>query len=114
MTTATNHQYRRRIPDDVPLPPDTNCRDDWAFWDGECRVFYGVAERVVHDSQGKKIAEVETSGTQFPDGSIDTEESWPWITVYTSTDYGLTRSQALCLAAHLIDAALEVDGWTAK
>lgn len=105
-------QTRQPIVDDVPLPPDTNCRDDWGFWDGECRVFYGVTERVVHDSQGNKVAEVETSGTQFRDGSVDTEESWPRITVYTSTDYGLTARQALTLAGWLIDAALEVDGWT--
>lgn len=112
--SATNQHTRRPIIDDVPLPPDTNCSDDWEFWDGECRIFHGVTDRTICDADGRKVAEVETTGTQLPDGSIDTKESSPWVTVYVSTDSGLSPSQALRLAAHLIDAALEVHGWTAK
>jgi hypothetical protein len=98
--------------DQIPLPAGaTPSGDGWAFWDNKFRMFRG-AERVVLDDAGEKVAEVETGGTQLPSGCVDTAECPPTIDVYVMSDDGLTAVQALALAAHLVSAAVETNGWT--
>jgi len=55
------------------------------------------------------LGEVETSALQYADGSINTTDDPPRISVNTYTDDGLTSSEARDLAAMLIEAADELD-----
>ncbi|WP_131829121.1 hypothetical protein [Mycobacterium numidiamassiliense] len=106
MTTATTQQP------DIPLPAGAMAdAESWGFWDNQFRIFHG-ADRVVSDPAGNKVAEVQTGGIQFPDGSIDQIECPPRVDVYVHADDGLTADQARELALLLALTADEVDRWT--
>ena len=45
------------------------------------------------------------------DGSIDARECPPSIDVYVLSDDGIRAGQARALAARLVEAADEIDGW---
>lgn len=102
---------------DVQLPPGAIAEvNGWAFWGNQFRIFHG-AERIVSDAAGKKVAEVETSGIQLPDGSIDlAPTARPLVSVRLSFDGidGLTAVQARELAVYLVAAADETDRWSAR
>ncbi|MEM6110695.1 hypothetical protein AAHS21_31435 [Mycobacterium sp. 050272] len=98
----------------VPLPAGAIAEaDSWGFWDNKFRIFHG-ADRVVFDHAGVKVAEAQTGGIQFPDGSIDTTECPPRVDVYLHAHEGLTAAQARDLAWALALAADEVDRWSAR
>jgi hypothetical protein len=100
----------------VPLPAATTEASEWvdsfqwAESDGAARVFYG-ATRAVLDARGEKIAEIRTSGLQHADGSVDTGRDLPTVDIYIHTDDGLNSARARELAAVLLLAADEMDGW---
>jgi hypothetical protein len=107
-TTTTNPHP------DVPLPAGAVADPDaWEFWDNEFRIFQ-APDGVILDATGRKIGEVRTLGIQFPDGSVDTDENPPSIDVCTYTDAGLTAEQARALAALLVEAADQIDGWAGR
>ena len=102
-----------RIPD-VPVPPGARPgAEGWAFWDDAFRVLHGEDRTIAGtgEREGDTIAEVGTTCCQFPDGSLDLVECPPAVHVNTFTDNGITSAQARQLAAELIEAAEEVDGW---
>jgi hypothetical protein len=74
------------------------------------RVVYGVPRGVV----GHKLA-LQTFALQWADGSINTTDDPPRVSLLDiHEDNGLTSAQARDLAASLIEAADEVDGWAAE
>jgi hypothetical protein len=94
----------------IPVPPGAEARHDWESDDPPrlpWRIVYGRT-RKLKDGRG----EVETSALQYADGTINTADDPPRISVNTYTDDGLTIAEARELAAMLMDAADEVDGWT--
>jgi hypothetical protein len=78
--------------------------ESWAFWDNQFRIFHR-ADRLVSDPAGDKVAEVQTGGIQFSDGSIDTGECPPSVDVYVYRDEGITADQARALATTLLELA---------
>jgi hypothetical protein len=106
-TTTTNP-----LPD-VPLPAGAVAvadDDACALWDNGCRMFRGP-DRVVLNGAAEIIAEVRTTGMQLPDGSVDNAEDAPTIDICLSTPGDLTSGKARELAATLVAAADELDGW---
>jgi hypothetical protein len=104
MTTST-------IPP-VPLPTGATTVDDWQHDDPQpYRVILG-ADRKVTDHK----LTVSPSAVQWGDGSVDDGRiEVPHVYVY-DVDEGnpLNSDQARELAAALLEAAAEVDGWSAK
>jgi hypothetical protein len=101
MTTTTNP-----FPD-VPLPAGTSS-GGWAEWDNECRVIWG-AERQAGD------ARVLTSAVQLPDGSLEAKDQLqpgPAVNVETGSYSFITSTEARELAAAILEAAAEIDGWS--
>jgi hypothetical protein len=105
MTTTTTHSPDVPVPagarpdawhDDSPLP----CR----LLLGECRGINGV--NTDHVS-------VQPTAIQFSDGRIDDGSVHEPPHVYLA-DNALTTTQARELAATLIEAADEVDGWASR
>jgi hypothetical protein len=93
----------------VPLPPGAQ-GDIWADDDPQAyRVIYGVPRGVT----GHELA-LQTSALQYADGSINTTDDPPRVSLDIHYDAGLTSAQARELAASLIEAADEVDGWVAR
>lgn len=94
---------------DVPTPPGAE-PDNW--WDDDpqdFRVLYGVSRGV---DDHKLI--VQTSALQYRDGSINTSDDPPRVSVDIHYDSGLSSSQARELASVLLEAAAEVDGWAGR
>jgi hypothetical protein len=93
---------------DVPTPAGADFVDTWQEGEPQpYRVILGP-RRVV----GK--VEIQRSVTQFADGSIDQVGliAAPGIRVRANREDGLTKKQARELAALLLEAADEMDGWT--
>jgi hypothetical protein len=95
---------------DVPVPPGARpdtWQDDSPFpyrvLIGECRGIDGVDTDHVS---------VQPTGIQFSDGRIDDGSEHEPPHVYLRDD-ALTATQARELAATLIEAADEIDGWVA-
>jgi hypothetical protein len=108
MTTTTNPYP------DVPLPAGAIADDDaWTLWENEARVFHGP-DRVVLNGAAEVIAEVRTTGVQYADGSVDNGEDPPTIDICLNLPGDLTAAEARELAAALLEAAAELDGWAAK
>jgi hypothetical protein len=108
MTTTTNP-----VPD-VPLPAGAVADDGaWALWDNECRMFRGP-DRVVLKGAAEIVAEVRTTGMQVPDGNVDNGEDAPTIDIYMAIPGDLTSAQVRELAAVLLEAAAQVDGWVTR
>jgi hypothetical protein len=73
------------------------------------RVIYGVPRGVT----GHELA-LQTSAIQYSDGGINTTDDPPQVSIYMHEASALTSDQARELAASLIEAADEVDGWVAR
>jgi len=103
MTTATNPQ-----PD--VAPPAGTTADIWEGTPPE-RIVYS-ANRGIPDYD----VTVWTSANQFADGTLDdgsrSEPPSVHLNVWAST--GMNSDQARILAAVLIEAADEIDGWAAR
>ena len=98
-----------------------------AGWDGEWvpdppfqpyRIVHGpkrsIGEAVHHfDGYTTGLAEVETSACQNFDGTLASDDP-PQIHVHVYRDSGINPSQAREVAALLLEAADEVDGWVGK
>jgi hypothetical protein len=95
---------------DVPLP--AGAKDD-GIWENDdpqpYRVVYGVPRGV----DGQDLV-LQTSALQYADGSINTTDDPPRVSLDIHYDDGLTSDQARDLAAALIEAADEVGGWVAR
>jgi hypothetical protein len=99
--------YRDHPSPDVPLPAGATAEDDaWATWENESRIFRGP-DRVVLNG----AAEVRTCGVQYLDGSVDDGEDPPGVDICTFIDGDLRSEHVRKIAAVLIDAADEIDGW---
>jgi hypothetical protein len=95
---------------DVPTPAGAEFVDTWQEHDPQpYRILLGAKRSIEgHD------AKVWTSVAQFADGSIDqggTIEP-PHVHAGLDDEDGMTADQARQLAAALIEAAAELDGWT--
>ena len=105
MPTTTTHRYPN-----VPLPTGVAAVFDWRPNDPlPYRVVLG-AGRGVSDHN----VVVHTSAIQFADGRIDDSGiAAPSVTVSHAcyNGRGLSRTQARELAARLLEAAEELDGW---
>ena len=73
-----------------------------------------AADRIALDADGEKLLEVCTVGFQLPDGSVDTGENPPGVHISTYSDDDLTTDQARTLAAMILEAAEQADGWAAR
>jgi hypothetical protein len=106
MTTATTNP----LPN-VPLPPGAALVDDWQ--DDTPQPY-----RIIHAPNrgvGGHDVIVWATAVQWADGSIDDGRiEAPWIGVDIHGDHGLSSTQARELAAVLIYAADEVDGWATR
>jgi hypothetical protein len=105
MTTTMTNPYPH-----VPVP--AGAEDDGTWEDDEpqpYRVIYGVPRGVV----GHELT-LQTSALQYADGSINTTDDPPRVSLDIHEDDGLTSAQARDLAASLIEAADEVDGWVTR
>jgi len=103
MTATTTNPYRH-----VPLPVGAVFGDVWEGDDPE-RVIMGP-NRGVTDSD----AIVWTTTIQRADGGISLEPEPPHIHIQTIWEDGLNSDQARELAAVLLEAAAEMDGWAAR
>jgi hypothetical protein len=97
-------QYEQHPTSDIPLPAGAAFGDTWEG-DGPQRVVMGPT-RGITDSDFT----VWTSAIQCADGRIDSEP--PEVHIAGDTDSGLNSDQARELAAALLEAAGELDGWT--
>jgi hypothetical protein len=96
---------------DVPVPP--GARPD--TWQDDSPLPYRVLLGEVRGIDGVDIDRVcvQPTAVQFSDGRVDDGSAHEPPQVYLN-DYGLTSAQARELAAVLVDAADEVDGWLAR
>jgi hypothetical protein len=96
---------------EVALPSGATLADNWQENDPQPhRVIFGASWTI---SDGQTC--VLTDAIQFADGSIDIAGSPPSIAIsYAKTDTGIRLDSAGTreLAAALIEAADELDGWT--
>jgi hypothetical protein len=103
MTTTTTPNPQ------VPLPADGDIWEDDTPSRLSYRVIYGVPRGVT----GHELA-LQTSAIQYSDGGINTTDDPPQVSIYMHEASALTSDQARELAASLIEAADEVDGWVAR
>jgi hypothetical protein len=71
-------------------------------------------DRVVLKGAAEIVAEVRATGMQVPDGSVDNGEDAPTIDIYMAIPGDLTSAQVRELAAVLLEAAAQVDGWVTR
>jgi hypothetical protein len=94
----------------VPLPAGTRA-DTWQDDEPPYRVIFG-ADRTIPDH----AVRVSPAAIQFTDGSFDDVEA-PSVSVLngdTDTGINLNSDQARELAAVLLEAAAELDGWVGR
>jgi hypothetical protein len=103
MPTTTTHRYPN-----VPLPTGVAAVFDWRPNDPlPYRVVLGAGRGVTDHN-----VVVHTSAIQFADGRIDDGAIVaPSVTISHANGRGLSRTQARELAARLLEAADELDGW---
>lgn len=104
---------------EVPIPPGVNA-DTWQD-DGPMpyRTLMGANRKVPGWTPGDGHLDevlVGTTAVQFADGHLDdgTEVEPPHVYVQMNSDHGLTSAEARGLAAVLLAAADEIDGWMAR
>lgn len=94
----------------VPLPlgaeADTIWEDDEPH---PYRVIYGIPRGVA----GHQL-NLQTSAVQYADGSINKSDDPPRVSLDIHCDEGLSSDQARNLAASLLEAANEIDGWVGR
>jgi hypothetical protein len=99
-------QYEQPPTPDVPLPAGAAFADIWEGTDPK-RVIMGP-DRGVTDSDVR----IWTTAIQRTDGGIDSEPEPPQVHIEADTDRsGLSSDQARELAAALLEAAAQLDGW---
>lgn len=100
-------QTMTTITADVPVP--AGARAD--IWEDGTRTILGPVRGV-----GDYDLIVCTAATQFADGKIDVEgkSEAPNVYVENHEATGMTSQQARELAAEIIEAADEIDGWSAR
>jgi hypothetical protein len=92
-----------------PLPAGAEPDNWWEDDPQDFRVVYGVSRGVEdHDLI------VQTSALQYPDGSINTSDDPPRVSLDIHYDSGLSSVQARELASVLIECADEIDGWAGR
>jgi hypothetical protein len=96
---------------DVPVPSDA--RPD--TWQDDSPQPYRVVFGELRAIDGIHVDRVSVQGTaiQFPDGRVDDGSQHEPPQVYLG-DEALSVAQARALAAALVEAADEADGWAAK
>ena len=112
---------------DVKLPPDVSA-DDWSSDAEPCRVIWGSTQSVTvgrPSNEGLTNVRVYTHAVQRADGqlSYDPSDGGPGVSIDTTyrgedgaRDSGVTVSsdEARKLAAALLTAADEIDGWESQ
>lgn len=116
MTTTTE----RSSHPEVPLPSGAKWDGDWndeeppyvtyRIIHGRDRVVGGPIEHFGGHTTG--LAEVETSACQLIDGTLEVDDP-PQIQVHVYRDIGLNPEEARQVAALLLEAADEIEGWVA-
>ena len=97
---------------DAPLPEGARCSDDWQPDTPQAyRIIHGETRGVV----GYDGLVVWTAATQFADGALDVDRDPPTVSIDGLIwEHGLTSGQARELAATLIEASDELDGWVTR
>lgn len=98
---------------EIPLPAGAVSGDrDWSDWGGYAVRLIRGSNRIICDVNGKRVAMIRTVGVQRSDGSVDDgDENYPTVDIcLLRGEFG--RDQARELAAVLLQAADEMDGWT--
>jgi hypothetical protein len=101
MTTTTE-------PSEVPLPANSHVSIDWEEWGGDesdSRIICGTTER------GLKGLRIRTCALQLRTGVISLTDP-PAVTIDDSQE--LSSAEARRVAALIIEAADEIDGWVAR
>lgn len=98
---------------DVPLPPGAVYTEAW-----ECCHDDGRHSRIINGAtrgvEGNSDIQVWTAAVQYDDGTLDDsalEQPSVWI---EAAQEALSSRQARELAAALLEAAAELDGWVGK
>ncbi|WP_261887546.1 DUF6907 domain-containing protein, partial [Mycobacterium marinum] len=97
----------------VPLPPGAEYADPWGAVDSDPRQ-YRVINGATRSVEGNSDVEVWTAAVQYDDGTLDQDaldRPNVWIQAHQE---GLSSAQARELAAALLSAADELDGWTRR
>jgi hypothetical protein len=91
---------------DVPLPANSHVRTDWEEWssDGQSRIIAGTERRL----NGLEIC---TCALQLRTGSISLSDP-PAVTIDDGPELG--SAEARQVAAMLLEAADEIDGWVGR
>lgn len=88
----------------VPLPAGAQVGSNWPEWGGYCRILYGQRHDIPRRSRSCDDVFVRAAVTQLPDGTL-TED------VVHVDAFTLTVDAARDLAAALLAAVAEIDGW---
>lgn len=90
---------------DVPLPANSHVSTDWEEWssDGQSRIISGTERRL-------KGLEIRTRASA-PHSSISLADP-PAVTI--DDGQALSSSEARQVAAMLVEAADEIDGWVSR
>jgi hypothetical protein len=94
---------------DVPVPAGAEPDD----WQDDVPQPYRILLGVLRNTDGVEHTTVQATAVQYADGRIDDGSVHEPPHVYLA-DNALTTMQARELAATLIDAADEVDGWASR
>lgn len=99
----------------VPVP-DSATTSDWFDLDDRPWRFIRGKERIVTEGADNQWhsgeVSVQAEGAQYGNGLLDDDDTDPpGVLVHILTDDRLTPDQARRLAAQLVAAADEVDGW---
>ncbi|MBB5162492.1 hypothetical protein [Mycobacterium sp. AZCC_0083] len=87
------------------------------IWEGEpaSRVIFGVDRTVTDHAVRVYASVVQLADGTIDDGAVDTDGPHVWVADGERSGLGaLNSDQARELAAVLLEAAAEVDGWTAR
>ncbi|MGV7687131.1 hypothetical protein PJN34_23280 [Mycobacterium kansasii] len=106
MTTTTNPFPH------IPLPPGVEYADLWGQGDGgrQQRLINGITRGV----EGNSDIQVYNAAVQYADGTLAQDAlNRPSVWIYACEE-ALSSGQARALAAELIAAADELDGWAER